>query len=240
MNAIVTLTIGDSPLWAYTLPSMAAACARHGWGFEQIETRTVNVTRFRHPVWNIAFEKFHALDYLDQYDRIIILDSDAMMSPTCPDIFAAVPEDAIGCVMEDVGRHLTNRREWIATIKAQALDARLEDWHEGYLNSGMVALSRCHREAMTLDMDDIATLEVSRPAGFPSQNVTNYLARRSGFPIYDLGYKWNHMGVFSEEWNGSPNPLDSHIVHYAGLKPGPRLEQAASDFKAWYMRDVEA
>ena len=234
MNAIVTLTIGDDPLWAYTLPPMAAACARHGWGFETIETRTVNYARSQNAVSNIGFEKFQALEYFDAYDRILILDADAMMSPTCPDIFAAVPENAIGVVMEDVGSRMELRRGLIARIRMMAIDARLDGWTTGYFNSGMVVLSRCHREAMTLDFNDVRTRDVAMPPGFPSQNTTNYLARRSGFPICELGYKWNHMSIFSENWNGAPNPLDSYIAHYAGLKPEPRLERAASDFKAWW------
>ena len=238
MNAIVTLTIGDSPLWEYTLPSMHTACARHGWGLEMIEARTVNVTRCQNPVTNISFEKFQAIDYLDEYDRIMIFDADAMLSPTCPDIFAAVPEDAIGGVMEDVGSRFDNRREWIATIKLMAMDARLDGWNEGYMNSGVMVLSACHREAMTLNLDDVRVRDVSLPDGFNDQNVVNYLAQRSGFPICALGYKWNHMSIFSEEWNGSPDPLDSHIIHYAGLKPEARLERAERDFAAWYKRDV--
>jgi len=32
----------------------------------------------------------------------------------------------------------------------------------------------------------------------------------------DLGYKWNHMSMFSEPWNGSLSRFNSYIIHYAG------------------------
>ena len=234
MNALVTMTIGESPIWAYTLPPMYAACLRHGWAFEQIAMRKSHLARYSDPAMNLMFEKFQTMDYLDRYDRVLMLDADALMSPHCPDVFEAVPEEAIGGVFEDVGSRAKSRSMEIAKIKELAIDPRLGDWRTGYMNSGVMVLSRCHREALTLDFNDVMVRDVSLRRVFPDQNVMNYLCRRSGWPIVDLGYKWNHMTMFSEDWNGSPDWHDSHILHYAGMKEEERLACAPGDYADWW------
>lgn len=234
MNALVTLTIGDSPLWEYTLQAMRVTCAWYGWAFETINTRRVNVTRFGNHVWNVDFEKAQAVDCLDRYDRVLMLDADAMLSPHCGDVFDEVPEDAIGAVYEDVGSRTENRLGQIAMIKELAIDPRLNEWRSGYMNAGVVVFSQCHRDALTLNLADVRVRDVSLRASFPYQNVLNYLCRRSGFPIVDLGYRWNHMSLFDEGANGAPDWRDSHIVHYAGLGPEARLARAQEDYGEWW------
>jgi hypothetical protein len=44
----------------------------------------------------------------------------------------------------------------------------------------------------------------------------SYQIMRLGYNYVDLGYKWSHMSMFSEAWNGSPSRFDSYILHYAG------------------------
>lgn len=228
MNALVTMTIGNSPLWQYTIPPMRAACARHGWAFEAITKRKVNVTRFNNHVWNVAFEKFQIADYLATYDRVMLLDADAMISPQCPDVFDRVPVAAIAGVFEDVGSREENRLGQIASIRELSLDPRIENWRSGYMNAGMMVFSQCHRDALRLDFNDVMVRDVGLRASFPSQNTMNYLCRRSGFPIVNLGFRWNHTRLFGDDAR-----LDSHIVHYAGLKSDARLAQAREDFEAW-------
>jgi len=236
MNALVTLTIGNDSMWDYTLSSMRSTCERHGWAFEAITTRKVNMARFEAPTWNVSFEKFQVCDYLDRYDRVLLIDADVMMSPECPDIFDAVPEDAIGAVFEDVGSRMKNRQGQIDMIKAHRFRGALgmDEWNTGYMNSGVMVLSKCHRPALAFDMNDPQTRVIAIRKSFPDQNTMNFLCRRSGWPILDMGYKWNHMTVFSEKWNGAPHRRDSHIIHYAGLLPEQRLAWAREDYLAWW------
>jgi len=43
-----------------------------------------------------------------------------------------------------------------------------------------------------------------------------YNIYKHGFEVQDLGYKFNHMTMFSEKWNKSADRFASHIIHYAG------------------------
>ena len=229
MKALLTTTIGDEALWEYTLPSMRAACRRHGWAFERITTCTVNETRFKNAVLNICFEKFRVADYLDRYDRVVMLDADTLVSPRCPDIFAEVPEEAIGGVFEDVGDCRDDRLEQIRKIRVMSNDLRLDGWSEGYLNAGVMVFSKYHREALTLDFSDRPTWLVSDRTTYPDQNTMNYLCWRSGFAVCGLGFQWNHTEVFSDaDWH------ESHIKHYAGVDVEDRCAMAKADSEEWF------
>ena len=48
------------------------------------------------------FRIMKCYDLFDEYDRILSLDSDVILSPHCPNLFELVPNDAIGTVFEDV------------------------------------------------------------------------------------------------------------------------------------------
>lgn len=231
MNALVVLAIGDEPLWKYTLPPMRTACARHGWTFERIDSRKRCVTTYG-DIANVAFEKFQAVDMLDEYDRILLLDADVMLSPTCPDVFDVVPEDAIGCVFEDVGPAEESRRRAIEWIRQLAFDPALEYWTEGYFNSGVMVFSKCHQDALRLDLNNTQVRDVASHGPWNDQHVLNYLARRSGCPIRRMGYRWNHMSMFADK-----HTHDSHIIHYAGLGGNQRFQAARADWEYWYATD---
>jgi len=210
-NAIVTLAIGESEIWDYTFPIFKMVCYRRGWDFCVINKRKLNLFPDAE-AYNIMFEKFQVVDYFKDYDRVLLIDGDILLSPKYPDIFDATPIDAIGCVYEDKGSRQLNRRARIQQIKLITNDSRLNDWNTGYMNAGMLVYSRSHANALKItSLDDIIKTHISS-----DQNTVNYLCHRSNHPICDLGYKWNHMSMFSEVWNGAPSRYDSYAIHYAG------------------------
>jgi hypothetical protein len=62
--------------------------------------------------------------------------------------------------------------------------------------------------------------------------------RQCGFQIHELPFRWNHMTMFSEGWNGFANRFDSYIIHYAGRGTFEanlsRIEQMHKDYHAMY------
>ena len=50
----------------------------------------------------------------------------------------------------------------------------------------------------------------------PSQGHFGWKIYKHNMKAMDLGYKFNHMSMFSESWNGSPSRFDSYFIHYAG------------------------
>lgn len=161
-------------------------------------------------MWNFRIMTFY--DLLGTYDRILHLDSDVVINKNCPNIFEIVPYDTIAFVFEDKGSRLENRRARIAHIKNTY--GGNEEWTSGYFNAGVFVASRPHREIFTKIKGKFWG-ENSKVKGADQTHI-GYQLMKQGHKYIDLGYKWNHMSMFSEPWNGSPSRFDSYIIHYAG------------------------
>jgi lipopolysaccharide biosynthesis glycosyltransferase len=168
-------------------------------------------------------------DLFTVYDRIISLDSDVILSRNLPNLFNVVPENRIGSVFEDVGTRLPFRRDSI--LKVQKLFKDI-GWRSGYINTGVFIVSRIHRECFRSYNGKFYT-------DWGSDDVhIGFMARLLGFSIYELDFRFNHMTMFSEEWNGFADRFKSFIIHYAGEgKFNPklsRLENLLADYKKIY------
>jgi len=68
------------------------------------------------------------------------------------------------------------------------------------------------------------------------------MAHKLGFEVHELSYKWNHMTMFSEPWNGNADRFESYIVHYAGqgiFDAGGRQQQIQNDAEKVYKSDLK-
>jgi len=186
-------------------------------------------TKYTHPILRIFAERwkaefrilskpsnilescrlFEIYNIFEDYDRILYIDSDIVINKNCPNVFDVVPYDSVGFVFEDKGSRLKNRRARISRIKEEFGGA--EHWVEGYFNMGVFVSSKIHRAVFTKINGQIWGDNI----GF-GQTHFNYQVMRFKYKHIDLGYKFNHMSMFSEEWNGSPSRFDSYIIHYAG------------------------
>lgn len=146
-------------------------------------------------------------DLFEFYDRIFYIDSDVLVMPTCPNLFQIVPKTQIGIIFEDKGSRAKDRHKRIAQGQKQFGDI---GWKENYINIAISVFSRVHQPIFQKIDEQYYT-----GRGF-ADVLLGYQIKRYGFPIHELSYKFNHMTMFSEPWNGSPSRFDSHIIHYAG------------------------
>ena len=167
-------------------------------------------------------------DLFDEYDRIIQLDSDIMINKTCPDLFQMVPEDCIGSIYEDLGSRRGARRTTMRQAQNHFGDI---EWTEDYINTGVFVVSKQHR-------DIFLPIDGKYWEGWGWDDIhLGYQINRLGYKVHELSYLYNHMTMFSEKWNGSPNRFNSHIIHYAGagvFDHGPKNKQIANDYKRIY------
>jgi hypothetical protein len=105
-------------------------------------------------------------------------------------------------------------------------------WYRGYINTGFVVFNKIHQPIF----DPIEDGQYW--TGWGSDDIhLGYQIHRFGFKVHELSYKWNHMTMFSEPWNGSPSRFDSYIIHYAGhgvWDKSNRVEQIAADIERIY------
>lgn len=162
---------------------------------------------------------------LKEYDRILFIDSDVLVSPRCPDIFEVVPEDCIGSIYEDKGSRRKRRRSLIRGIQDRWGDV---GWAEGYTNAGVFVVSRCHSKIFEPHNGEYWTEWGSADLHM------SYMAWKNGYSFFELPFVWNHMTMFSEAWNGSADRFNSNMIHYAGkgsFDGSSRIEQIRKDLK---------
>lgn len=200
---LLMVTRADESVMAYTKythPILRMFAER--WG---AEFRILDASLGSNGVWRIL----EIYNMFKDYDRIFHIDSDIIINKNCPNIFDIVPYDTIGLVFEDKGSRLEDRRLRIMKIRQRLRGDR--HWISGYFNMGVFLASKVHRDMFT----KIYNLLWKADAGL-EQTHLNFQMREFEYKHIDLGYKFNHMSMFSEAWNGSPSRFDSHIIHYAG------------------------
>ena len=176
-----------------------------------------------HPHYRIV----EVRDLLSDYDRVLCLDLDMIVSPECPNIFGVVPENMIGSIYEDKGSRAKDRRSKILNMQQKWGNV---NWSTGYTNAGTFLVSRMHKDIF-LPHNGKYWLAWGSGDLHLSYNI-----HKLGFKVHELEYKWNHMTMFSEPWNNNANRFDSHIIHYAGVgvfdgKFNNRTQQIQSDKK---------
>lgn len=144
---------------------------------------------------------------LEEYDRILSIDSDILVAPNCPNVFEIVPETHIGTVFEDVGSRQDHRRMLIKQVQQRWGNVK---WSEGYINTGFFVVSKCHSDIFSTNNGI-----VWNDFGYDDVHL-GYMLHKFGHPVFQLPFQWNHMTMFSEEWNEHADRLQSYVIHYAG------------------------
>ncbi len=224
MNKFAIVTRADNnikDMADITLPIMRDYAERCNADFIVLSEDAPFLTEDNKPHYRILeIEKL-----FDKYDRILNLDADMIITNKCPDIFKVVPEDMIGSIYEDKGSRRPDRIDKLHGIQRAWGDV---NWREGYTNAGTFVMSKMHRDIFLPHNGEYWL-------GWGSADLhLSYNIHKHNFKVYELDYKWNHMSMFSEQWNGSPSRFDSNIIHYAGAGiydtgVSSRLEQIKAD-----------
>uniref|UniRef100_A0A6M3XS86 Putative glycosyltransferase n=1 Tax=viral metagenome TaxID=1070528 RepID=A0A6M3XS86_9ZZZZ len=164
-------------------------------------------------------------ELFDDYDRILSLDSDTLVLKSCPDIFKLVPFSKVATIFEDKGSRQADRRERIK--KASERFGKIA-WYEGYINTGFALFSREHKFIFEPKEEKELYMDLGYDDVYLGYQIFKY-----GIGIHELSYRFNHMSMFSEDWNMNASRFDSYVIHYAGgvgFNPIiPRSEQIRQD-----------
>lgn len=181
--------------------------------------------------WMTDYELAHyrilkVRELLETYERVLVIDSDIVIMPGCPNPFEVVPVDKIGSVYEDKGSREAMRQGVIISIQERFGDV---GWEEGYINTGFFIVSQQHSNIFQKAVNDREQVRNGQHSptdglwtGFGFDDaLLGYNIHKFGHEIHELSFEWNHMSMFSESWNGEANRFDSYIIHYAGLARFP-------------------
>lgn len=206
MTPIASLAIGDNfkAMAKVTHPTMQAYAARIGARFVAIEDQKTSTIPY--------FEKFRVRDLLDEFDRVMLLDTDTIVRDDCPSLFGIVPENMLGMYGEGFMGSPEEQK-----VHAGILSAALKEyygeslpatWNNEFYNTGVMVASRCHQELFNAPEREVKI-------EYWDQALLNARLVVKKVPVYDIGYRFNRM-YYVDKKVGS-HRLHSYIVHYAGI-----------------------
>ena len=231
----------NSKLYKHCIQSVADYCEKHG--FEHIVQRAPkllikpNVFRTnrskesyeKHGGYLPIYEKEQAFAYLDQYDRIAIIDADIYIRPDSPNIFEEFgDEHAFGAVSEremhitpEYKKKITNysRMQYSSLHKsAVGIDFKPNDLGYEFYNMGMI-LMNCKKFAPFLKGQ--TPKEFIQRAEFENfvdgigpwkwstdQTLLNYFIKRQRISTKHMSCKWNGL------YTANNNLGECHFVHF--------------------------
>ena len=157
------------------------------------------------------FEKYQAREVLNDYDRVLLIDSDTLITNHAPNIFNIVDPSCLGVVREDALGLTASRRRKIKRV--QGVMGEL-GWREGYFNSGVIVASRQHRDIWRADFELDQTLKSTDLGKYKEQKIVNWRARKLKHKIQWLDPRWNYLKMYERKL-GLPR-TEVFLVHYAG------------------------
>lgn len=172
-----------------------------------------------HGKWH--FRIFELKKILENYDRVLSVDTDVILVPGLENLFDLIPETHIGTIFEDKGSRKEARRQVIRQVQRAWGDV---DWRMNYINTGLFMVSRVHANIFS-DVDGKFW------TGFGYDDVQlMYNIMRFGHPVFELPMQYNFMSMFSEEWTNWESRFDNDVkvIHYAGNGKFPDKKKFSS------------
>lgn len=204
-TAIVTLSIGSK--WDLmsdiTHPYLQFYANKTNSDFLLLNSQQIK-KRCSLSTLDIGYEKYQLYDILGVYDRCIFFDTDIIVNKKCPNLFEIVEDDALGAFDESdywMYSQEVDHRERISGIQ-QYYNINL-GWSMQYVNTGVMVLSKKHREAFKIEHGTLLDLR--------EQSQLNFNFKKLGFWIQDIGRRYNFMDFLNPTQR-----FDSYVLHYAG------------------------
>lgn len=213
-KALLIINIGENDSAIYSRPLMKLYCEKYSIELVEITEPRILLQGDDNAYQYRIFEKFQIYDVLNDYERVLRIDTDVLIAPAAPDVFECVPDDCIGVVYEDCGGRAEKRYSQMEIV-AKTYSA--EAWGKRrYFNSGVIAASRIHRDIFKLTEQDREMIMHGKLGGCKEQNLCNWKVQQSGCRLHGLDFRFNHMSMFSARWNGFAHRFNSYFIHHAG------------------------
>ena len=201
-NAVVTIVHGEAyeKINELTKPSRLAYARRIGAKFDTMRPAAEWPKDISFPWF-----KMNLFQKLDEWDRIIFMDADLIVSPDCPNLFDLVPPTHLGAFEE--GKIEGRQGSLLAALHDYDIKTK-RPYLGSYFNSGLMVLSKIHQH-LFIWPDNNKTVD-----NYYEQSLLNARAFAEYLPVMSLDYKFNRMSCM-DLLTGEDRHA-AHIIHYAG------------------------
>lgn len=145
--------------------------------------------------------KFHISDKLEEYDRVLYVDSDLIIRPDAPDIFDIVPEGEIGLLYESRFLPKTQELNQILDVLKFPQEKRLGKFY----GTGVIVASKVHSHIFS-QRDLVGKI--------PCEMAINVNLQMASPKIFGLPYKFNYQH-FMDKFTGDVRHA-AYFVNYSG------------------------
>jgi len=204
-SAIFQLNIGEKPEFALPIKTVAKYCEKYG--IEHIVSTQCKVNQI-----NFYFENLQVHVESQNWDRILYLDADVMVTPNAPNIFEEYPETDVFYAYDEADKTPEMDRDMYVedTVKVTGIDwPRNERGCYQYFNAGVLLLSA---KTKLIPIDEIP--EAKEILSFGDQTLLNYHLVKKGHKFVPIDYVWNRMHLGDPDLDGKR--FDANFIHYAG------------------------
>lgn len=229
-QAVITLCIGHLDYWGATIPLLQSYANKIGVNFHAI-TQIRSPPKYPH---HPKLGKFHLYDFLQEYDRLLFLDSDIVVHPNCPNLFELVEEHTLGVVCESPPHF---HRDAVFQEACQYYGVSYPGEAKDWFNTGVMVISKRHQALFAWP---------ARLRSFSARNLDGSLApprfrwwdmpllncerSRLNLEIKNLGYRYNYLQPLIHLDNSPFPPEKAFIFHGCG-EDKSRLYQM---IKTWH------
>jgi lipopolysaccharide biosynthesis glycosyltransferase len=228
-EAIITMSIGRDPNSQSCIESMKRYAEKYDKDFFAIVTPKIHR-------YNIYFEKYQYLELFKEYDCVLYLDSDVLITPQARNIFELYPDpDKFYAFDESSPTEWMNRNKWIEQMPVNFSWPMNRTGVRSYFNAGIQLVGKNCQSFIS----HILTEPFSVNSFYidPSdQTALNYLCfKYAPLRFRPLHYTFNRMDL--GEYDTQNLRYKADFIHYAGpckYGNGNKLETIANDYKYLY------
>lgn len=182
-------------------------------------------------------EKLYALKLLESYNRVLLLDTDILITPHAPDIFAAYPDENKNYALSETLYDTRSDRDGQYDIhRLEHIVGQMAHWpHQGpvrhYFNSGVVLFSKNTHIHQHFSLKEIKTL--FNEIVYLDQTYLNYLSFKYQIPLGELDTRYNWMPHLHKK-----NRHAAYFVHHSlngcGISKCLKVHTFVNDYCRYY------
>lgn len=209
-KAIYTIMIGNNPMYDYTYKAMQLYADKIGADLIKCTKKNINNKKGKVNKKTACDEKLYIKDLLKEYDRLLYLDADILVTPHAPDIFQAYPKLDTVYMFDEGDLDRTRPVQEILSTFPCNTQWPIKQGRPVYYNAGVVL---CSKESNIFEFAQLSDLQkIYKSVKMYEQTYFNYLLVKHQQRSESIDLKYNQMCELSTP----EDRFDAYFIHYAG------------------------
>lgn len=210
-KAIFTLAIGDNPMYKAAIQSFRHYAEKVGADLIVSDSLSypldINLPKYSaNSAWS---EKLRIGELLKEYDRVLYLDADILVSPDARNIFEIYSELDTVYMLNEGKEQSRDLEKGLIEEKLGKIDWPYFSGTPVYYNAGVILVSRGCQLFEHANLKELQS--ICNHIRFYEQTYFNYIMFKNKLKFESLPQKFNYMDMFATE-----DYLIADFIHYAG------------------------